>query len=286
MKGTALAYSVYDEPYDRARGDTDILVAAQDHERACGALRSLGFRRAIGVTAEAVSQQASFVLEHPVGLEHVIDLHWEIDNSPLLARLFSHEELLKRGISLPRISPSALGLGSVDALLIACMHRQKHLQIPYYVDGVCGLSDDRLIWIYDVDLLAKGLSSVEWKTLCERAREKGLAAVVLDGLHVAQQTLGTKVSKSVLEPLRNSKAGEAPAKYMKSSWFYREWMDMSARQGFDQKLRYILEVMFPPADYMRLRFEGTKLGWLPWLYARRAFGGIAKRISNFGSAAQ
>lgn len=280
IKGTALAYEIYDDPAQRARGDTDILVAREDRETACAALGALGFRRSGGISGDLVSHQASYVLGGSNGQEHLIDLHWQIDDSALLGRLFSHRELLGRAVHLSRLSTHALGAGLVDALLIACMHRQKHLQMPYHVDGVAWYSADRLIWLYDIHLLANAFSPDDWEALGHRAHDKGLAAVAGAGLSSSRHALGTRIPAAVLERLACAGSVELPATYLKGGRLRREWMDFCAQGERGRKLRYLRETVFPPADYMRSRFPDARMAWLPWLYARRAFGGIASRLGG------
>jgi hypothetical protein len=57
-------------------------------------------------------------------------------------------------------------------------------------------------------------------------------------------------------------------------------MDMRARGGVIRNIRYFGEVLLPPGDYMRARFGGERPSWLPWLYVRRVFAGIIKRIGR------
>jgi hypothetical protein len=90
-----------------------------------------------------------------------------------LAGLFSYEELRARAQPLPELAPQAFAACPVDALLLACMHRCGHKQAPYYVDGVAHYSGDRLIWLYDIHLLAVKLTSVEWHQFIDRATRKG-----------------------------------------------------------------------------------------------------------------
>ena len=67
-------------------------------------------------------------------------------------------ELLARALPLPALGPHARGPGDVDALLIACMHRATHRHNPYTVNGEDHHDPDRLIWLTDIDLLARRLS--------------------------------------------------------------------------------------------------------------------------------
>ena len=159
LKGTALAYALYPDPMLRARGDTDIIIPSTERWRVHDVLTTLGFELDMGVSGEFISYEASYTFTAADMGMHNIDLHWRINNSELLSRLFSYDELLENAIHLPKLCPEALGVSPVYALLLACMHRATHKQNPYYVDGVAYYSADRLIWLYDIHLLAKSLSS-------------------------------------------------------------------------------------------------------------------------------
>src|SRR6516164_8261306 len=60
MKGGALAYQVYAQPYLRPRSDTDILISKRDLPAAVHAFERLGYRRAVETSGELVTQQWHF----------------------------------------------------------------------------------------------------------------------------------------------------------------------------------------------------------------------------------
>jgi hypothetical protein len=150
FKGTALAYSLYPAGALRARGDTDLIIPPDALPQTTAVLESLGFERGMGTSGEFVAYQTDFTRTEAGG-EHSLDVHWRINNSELLSRLFSYQELLQRACPVPQLSPDALAAGTVDALLLACMHRATHKQNPYYVDEQAHYGGDRLIWFYDID---------------------------------------------------------------------------------------------------------------------------------------
>ena len=166
----------------------------------------------------------------------------------------------------------------VDALLIACMHRLVHLRTPYYFEGVARYSADRLIWLYDIRLLAERFSEEDWKEFARRAIDKGLAGVCRDGLVCARTLLGAPCPPAALEALSRAGQEEVPSAYLRAGWLQRECMNLRAIPGVSGKLGFLAKVAFPPTDYMRSRYSGHGPGWLPWLYARRVFGGIMKRL--------
>lgn len=282
LKGTALAYACYPDPALRARSDTDLLIPAEARDEADAALRELGFARATGVSGELISYQASYQTDDPLGLAHVIDLHWRVNNSELLARLFSHAELRARAVPVPALG--GMATCPVDALLIACMHREVHRRSPYWVEGVAHFSADRLIWLYDLQLLAGALGPAERDELARLAHRKGLAAVCRDGLARAAEVLGTGPAPAgtaeLLRALEPGGRAETPHAYLHASGLRQQYMNFRALAGLGAKLRFLGELAVPPAAYMRARYGDVRPAWLPWLYLRRALRGSAGRLAG------
>jgi hypothetical protein len=278
LKGTALAYALYPDPMLRTRGDTDIIIPSAERRRVHDVLTTLGFKLDMGVSGEFISYEASYTFTATDGGTHNIDLHWRINNSALLSRLFSYDELLEDAIRLPKLCPEALGLSPVHALLVACMHRATHRQNPYYADGVAYYSADRLIWLYDVLLLSKSLSSAQWHNIVRLARDKGLCATCLDGIERARARFHMHCPEFVLAGLAGSGAKEHPAIYLNASKLRQQWMDFRALDGFSNQLQYLQELVFPSTAYMRTKYPQAQHAWLPLFYARRALGGLFKRL--------
>ena len=90
-----------------------------------------------------------------------VDLHWRSSNSPALARLMDYEEMQARAVPVPSLGPAAFAPCPVHALLFACIHRAGHEHAPMYVDGVAVPVKDRLIWLYDIHLLASKMQGAE-----------------------------------------------------------------------------------------------------------------------------
>jgi len=279
FKGTALAYSLYPGPALRTRGDTDLIVPLHERERVMDALAGLGFARTLEL-GELMSYQACLTREVVGGGEHTLDLHWKISNSELLSRLFSYEELREAALPLPGLSPHALGAGPVHALLIAGMHRAGHKQAPYFVDGVAHYSGDRLIWLYDIHLLAQAMSPAQWDEFLRLAGAKGLRAVCLEGIEQTRSRFATPVPQQVLDELGRPGSLEPAAEYLDARHLRRRWLDLCAHEGLAGKLRFVRELAFPPAAYMRERFPHARPNWLPWLYILRGLGGLRRRVDH------
>lgn len=277
IKGTALAYSLYSNPVLRTRGDTDLIIAMEHKQLVHDTLLALGYERSLGVSGEFVSYQASYTAPSDGGT-HTLDLHWKINNSELLSRLFTYDELWRDAEPLPQLCPDALGASQVHALLVACMHRSTHKQNPYYVNGEPHHHADRLIWLYDIHLLAGRFNIREWDELVRLAGEKGLRAVCLEGMQHAHASFHTTYPDAVLAALTQRGAAEPAARYLDGGKVRQQWMDFRALGSLSRRLRFARELLVPSADYMRSKYPDMSPRWLPWLYLRRAVGGLLKRV--------
>jgi hypothetical protein len=278
FKGTALGYGIYDAPWLRMRGDTDILVASRDRHLTHDALSRCGFERQSAISGDFISYQASYTFTAPDKGLHTIDLHWRISNSELLSRLFTYDELMGSAVGLPALCDGAMCASPVHALILACMHAKTHLHNPYYVDNVAYFSADRMIWNYDIHLLANVLLPAQWNEAVHMAKVKGLSSVLYDGIQAARRDFRTACPRFVFDALAKAPENERPAIYLGSGKVPRRWMDFAELEGLSSKIKFLRELAFPPAVYMRGRFQSARLKWLPWLYARRGLGGVVRRL--------
>ena len=280
IKGTALAHTLYREPAQRQRGDTDVFVAPDDRQRAVAALVAMGLTQDWGVSGDSVSYQSSHALLASDGSDHSIDLHWRINNSELLSRLFTFEELLERAIPIPRLGADARGHGMVDALLLALMHRATHRNNPYYAHGTPHYGANRLIWLYDIHLLANRLQAPDWRQFVDLARAKQLLGTCADGFHEARKRFETSIPGFVDRALLRPGSSELVTRYLTGSSLEQQWMDFAAIESGAGKLAFLRELIFPSAGYVRDKYAEARVGWLPWLYARRAGEGAIKRLAR------
>lgn len=278
IKGTCLAYWLYAEPGLRVRGDTDLLVPLEAKTRTHDVLRRLGYELAVSVSGEFVSYQSSYTKRTPDGSAHTLDVHWKINNSQLLSRLFSYDELRAAAQPLPRLSPHAFGTSPAHALLLACMHRSTHKTNPYHVDGHAHHSADRLIWLYDIHLLAGALQPRQWGEFSQLADAKGLRAVCLDGMTSTRERFGTSYPAEVLESLALAGPTEPPAEYLSGGHLHQQWMDFKSLGRPSNQLRFMCELIFPPAAYMRAKYPEPQS--LPWLYLKRGLSGVRKSLAR------
>ena len=275
FKGTALAYSFYANPVLRFRCDTDMLVSGHSKTKAEKLLEGMGFECS-SAAEELVYYQQSWRLNSSHCGTHAIDLHWKLNNSEVLANLFSYEELRARGNEVTICGVKTFVPCKVDAVLIACLHSAGHEGIPYLVNGKTYLGGSRLVWLYDLHLLISHFSLQDWHDLTERAVQKGLGntcAVILDRV---REKFGTVMFLEGLEILASDKDGKATV-YLDSGPIMRMWLDITACRSWKAKLTFVRQLFFPSEAYMRNKYASGSQ-WLFVLYIRRSIEGLYRRL--------
>jgi hypothetical protein len=264
FKGAALAHTHYAKPWLRPRLDVDVLVGERDGPRASAAIQALGYQRLPFVSGRLVMYQEPLVRAEAGGLEHVVDLHWRIANPQAVSRAMSHADLLARSTAVSVPGGTLRTPCPVDALVLACIHRAAHHQ------------DTRdLLWLFDIHLLASGLTDVEWPDVLSTARRAAVASLCGRGLALAVERFGTPVPAFAVAGLERDGGAEPSAVFLDTAltWTGRLRSDLAAL-GFADRVRLLTETLLPPPSYMRA-VHGPG-GFLPWLYLRRAVAGSAR----------
>jgi hypothetical protein len=267
FKGTALAYTVYPEPWLRPRTDTDILIDPDELDSLIELLEELGYEKLFAISGDYVSYQATYsrAVSNKVALN--LDLHWRINNRQVLASAFDHAELLQRAQSLSEPLAGFRCPSNVDNLLIASLHRLGHHH-----------REERLTWLYDIHLLAAKLKPQDWQELTERASKKQLTAVTLNALETIQKLFHTEIPQTVIERLQTpANQAEPSAIFLQRD--LPEWRlffyELRALPSWSAKFKWILENVFPNTDYTRQRMGTSNL---LLAYTRRFWGGLKRLI--------
>ena len=271
MKGVPLAHTHYRSPHLRPRGDTDMLICRADREAASSVLTELGYERCNSTSGELVSYESSWSKLDRQRVTHVIDLHWRVNNCQVFAEALSYDELVNGSVMIPRLG--ARVLGPVHALLIACMHRVAHVTAPWWVDDTLQYGD-RLIWLYDIHLLASRMSPQELTEFTRLAVERRLKTVCLDGLRQSQRYFTTPLPDEVLGALSAAGPPEPSAQYLDPGRLRYMVRDIRSLSNIRDRLRLAKEHLFPPAEYMLKKYAVSRRAWLPALYLRRGIQGI------------
>ena len=265
LKGSALALWLYREPWHRTRSDFDLLVPDKAAAKAAvGLLLAQGYELIAGVTPD-IADGYEVALRRGDGI--LIDLHWRLLNTAVLARALSWHELDADAIALPSLHSSARGLGQVHALCHALLHRVTNLAKG---DG------SRLIWLFDIHLLAGRMGEQDWSAFLRLCADKGIAMPSLHGLRATRAALGTPVSVDLEAALDSLATAE--------SWQLDDIdqgaIDRShlASLSWKEKPRWLWRKLLPSPEFMRYRYRVNGNPALIAAYLRRLWLGIRRAL--------
>ncbi len=150
------------------------------------------------------------------------------------------------------------------------MHRVAHLPAG---------NADRLIWLYDIHLLAQRLTDEQWQQWMMLAEERGVCGPCLDGLRTAQPVFETVLPDEIQRRLRASadREGWFDPRLARKRWRL-EWLNFRALPSTTARLRWLGQYLFPDAGYLRRKYGFRHSLGLPWFYGVRIVQGIAKRL--------
>lgn len=185
MKGVPLAYTHYPRPGLRPCIDTDLFFPERCREAFERVVLALGYEWLSVGTA-----QAAYRKRDASGTWHMLDAHWGLSGFTVARRDFTFEELAARSVAVPELGEAARALGAVDALLLCGIHFAHHL------------GRERLVWLYDVQLLTRSLDDESLRLFERLARRKGVRAVSARILEFSEDRLGRVLPEGTLERLR------------------------------------------------------------------------------------
>ncbi|MDH3598189.1 MAG: nucleotidyltransferase family protein [Candidatus Tectomicrobia bacterium] len=268
MKGVPLAYTHYPDPALRPHCDTDLLIQPQDRTATHRLLTAQGYAPLPGVSGGLISHQCTYVKEGTHGVRHAYDVHWKISNPYAFADCLSVETLQGAAVAITALGPHARALSTVHALILACIHRIAHHQ-----------HEDRLIWLYDIHLLARSMSCAEWAELGQLALDTRLQEVCRLGLQLVRRHFGTALPQDIMARLKISDRPllDAPGRPLRRSHprrLHRLAAELCALPSWRHQWHLLWEHAFPPAAYILHRYAATRRSMLPMLYLHRGVRGL------------
>ena len=267
FKGAHLAYTLYRSPELRPRVDTDLLIREEDRPAANVCLGRLGYTPLEYVTGAVAFGQVPYGRIDERGASYTIDVHWRLANPQAFAHRLSYDDIARSAVRIPRLGSNALAPGLAHALAITSLHRAAH-------HG----STHRLLWLYDVHLLASALNQAGWREAIDLAVQRGLAPVVASALTDARNRIGTELPATLLVELNAHAADSDVLEFVegKMSQLRVAASDWRRLAGMRDRARYLREHLFPPADYIRHRYGVSSRLALPLLYTHRIVAGARK----------
>jgi hypothetical protein len=275
IKGTALAYSVYDAPSSRLRCDTDLLVRRQDVDAARRTLIGIGYREPSRCDGDFLFRQFVVEKQDTYGVLHAFDVHWNVSTQSMFANVLSYDELAQAAVPVAALGPHARAAGPVHALLLACIHPVMHHR-----------NVERLIWTYDTHLLVTQLCLEDLKRFVDLSRAKRVGAIAARGLGLARARFHAGISDQTLAELVSAGADEPSAVYLHPGrrWFDELTANLLGLPNWENRFALLREVLFPSDQYMwncyGLTGTGLTGALLPVLYVHRALRGAWRVLTG------
>jgi len=257
IKGAALALLVYEDPEERERCDADLLISHRQLDAAHGVLTTLGYRRQLEPDARLATGQRHY--SPPASSADVVDLHWRAANPLAFDAVFEFDSVWPRRIPIPALGPRASTLSLPDALLLACVHRVAH-----HRDAV----EPR--WLADIDRLVRHLDGDGRRLFVSEAVRTATRQVCERGLTLAHDRYGTPVD-SLMSDFRSAPAVAEPSSAFIGGHRALAGELLSDLRKASWRTRAILlkEHLFPPLDYLRMRYPQWPVPLLPLAYVYR-----------------
>jgi hypothetical protein len=266
LKGVALAQTHYPSPESRPRSDTDLMIPVDARASVEDALLKLGYERPTEIGGELAVGQFHFVRTDRHGVEHALDVHWRVSNVRVFADVLSYEELARDAVALPALGPHARGSSCVHGLLVACVHRVAH-----HGDS------SNLLWLYDVHLLGRALTSNERNTFIELAGSRRVRAVCASTLQFAQAALGGLDEDWIARVSNTSASSEPSAAFLGGGLRQADILKADlAATAWPARFQLLREHVLPSASYMRRRYPDWPAALLPVAYFVRIVRGAPR----------
>lgn len=265
LKGAALSRWLYAEPRLRPRSDLDVLLRSEaDFGRCRDALAVLGYAdRDLPVLSPSYER----ALRKPIGSgEHSVDVHWRLSNHPAFAQCFEFDRLWRTRQSLHDL-PYGFGLAPLHAMIHACLHRASNLTAA---------AGDKLIWLYDIALLASRFDAADWQALVDQATTAQVAEPCRHSFVAVAAHFGTTIPDKVMQTLSIASAREAFRMDRAHRLGYRSWWALRTRPWPERPL-WLWRRAFPNWHYMQVRFGLVHRWELPWAWVTR----IVRLIASF-----
>jgi hypothetical protein len=266
LKGAALGPSLYPTPALRPLTDVDLLAPPEAVAPLGAALERCGFRPKPAIAPElarAVEPHLA-LLGGPAGAVPV-ELHWGLLGghadwraAPLAWFWEQTEPWLP-----PATLATQLGVARQLTPTAALLYQAAHLVLQH------GQETARLIWLYDLHLLARH-PRLDWPVLCAQANVLGWGAVLRTALEQVARCFGLAAPRAALAELRSGfdrrvrftgpdQAPEAP---------YTSWSVLGQLGGVT-RLRLLLRLAVPNPAYLRAQYAPRWGRWWPLAYPYR-----------------
>ena len=257
MKGTALAYSLHEEPAVRRRGDTDLLIKSKHRERTREILRQLGWYRK--PDPHGLNYQEGWLHDAAGFFAHAVDLHWEPSERAVLQSVLPLDMFFEAREALPALHEAANRPDWAMMVLHGVINQKWHEVHGYDAEHERLSGTRRLIWSIDFDLLASSMSADDWNRLVQHCLTQGVGPLVAQALRGVEDDLCTQFPKDELEQLENARLDRDVALYFSNlDGLSQFWLDLRKSQGLGAKLHLVRSRLLPPRGHLLEKYPAAQ----------------------------
>lgn len=188
LKGAYLAKAVYGDIAARPIGDIDLLAKKSDLARIEEIMADMGFTRTHQVR-ETFKEIHSFDYVH-AKLRLLVEIHWDLIE-PMYGIHVDVGGVWERSYPALVADIPVRALSPEDLILHLCIHTSSHV-FAHGLRSMCDLAET----------LQRFQETVDWASLCRRARRWGAERCVYVNLWLANELLHVQLPDGVLNALR------------------------------------------------------------------------------------
>jgi Uncharacterised nucleotidyltransferase len=251
LKGIALANSVYTADYTRHMSDLDVIVSEQECQRAIEILKHKGFYplpvESALLTPSSI-EPATTIHHYTLqgGAEGLITLEIHYRLFGLHARHLEGEALAYFGAHTCRVGKGIITLQPETHLVYLC----AHIMLQH------GESDLQLRRYLDIHLLIT-VCSLNWDEVMAAAQNLGWGYSLQRVLQTTRRLFDTLIPDLMLTTLDSLQPPDRElATRLQTGGF--DWKKIRLAMngmGFWRWLGFLLHILIPPRDYMRVRYH-------------------------------
>ncbi|HEA70060.1 MAG TPA: hypothetical protein ENI07_25095 [Desulfobacterales bacterium] len=277
MKGPAIGKMVYPDPALRPASDLDLLVLPDQVTRSRTILGDLGYQclgKRFEVSRDFYNDEI-FVNQKNQKHNRQVELHWDLHRFSGIERDGGVADLVDRAAEVNAELFAFEALDPIDALI--------HRAVSNAFDKGTHM---RMIWVYDVKLLAEHLATPDdWRALQERSVAWRARLAVEHSLNMAQAWAGLELPDGFEEFSTWPEPTETEVKAW--SKITEKQPGLSGLLGLHMdnassrldKIRYYFHLLFPSPNYIRSSYPPAKEWLLPISYVRRWWRWIKNPVS-------
>lgn len=270
LKGPGLAQTVYPDKALRPSGDIDILILPRQFLEARQALEEIGY----ACRAKNFEQSGWFAKDEGFikeGAAFKLELHFNILAWPRMRRHWDVEAFFQQSTDFALSGGYPVhALQAADALI----HSILHLFVGHQ-------DQERLIWLYDIALLADKLSKTgQWPMALELSRKRQVLLAVEYGLEMTKQWTPLQIPQECrdyfrrYQPTAVEKRDWEIARNIKSGILNKLRMYWTEETGLPDKLRITFMLAFPSPEHVKDHFRPSHPFMIFSSYFRRILNHI------------